>query len=123
MSAPTPFGGAEPTAPLHFAATADGLIPGLTTATIAILGFAVGYVAYRGYRRNESLPMLFVAAGFLVAFWTPGVLFGGFAALDAVATFAPGLRSTVRTALALAADLATIVGLCCILYGLWMPRR
>ena len=67
--------------------------------------------------------MLFVAAGFLVAFWTPGVLFGGFAALDAVATFAPGLRSTVRTALALAADLATIVGLCCILYGLWMPRR
>jgi len=111
------------TAPLHFAADASGLIPGITTGVIAVLGFAVGYVAYRGYRRNESLPMLFVAAGFLVAFWTPGVLFGGFAALDAVATFAPGLKSTVRTALALAADLATIVGLCCILYGLWMPRR
>jgi hypothetical protein len=123
MTVPNPLDGAEPTVPLHFAATASGLIPGLTTAVIAVLGFAVGYVAYRGYRRNESLPMLFVAAGFFLAFWTPGVLFGGFAALDAVATFAPGLRSTVRTGLALAADLATIVGLVCILYGLWMPRR
>lgn len=123
MTVPNPLDGAESTVPLHFAATASGLIPGLTTAVIAVLGFAVGYVAYRGYRRNESLPMLFVAAGFLLAFWTPGVLFGGFAALDAVATFAPGLRSTVRTGLALAADLATIVGLVCILYGLWMPRR
>ena len=29
------------------------------------LGFVIAYQAYRGYRRNDSAPMLYVAVGFL----------------------------------------------------------
>ncbi len=54
-----------------------------------MLDFLVGYVAFRGYRRNESRPMLFVA---------------------------PGMRTTVAAA-------PSLVGLLCLLYGLWNPRR
>lgn len=30
-----------------------------------LLGFLIAYQAYRGYRRNDSRPMLFVAIGFV----------------------------------------------------------
>lgn len=41
--------------------------------TIAI-GFAIAYVAFRGYRRNASRPMLFIAVGFVLAIALPGTL-------------------------------------------------
>lgn len=31
---------------------------------ILVLGLAITFIAYRGYRRNESRPMLFIAIGF-----------------------------------------------------------
>ena len=39
-----------------------------------LLGLAISYIAYRGYRRNRSRPMLFVAAGFALIVGLPAVL-------------------------------------------------
>ncbi|MFB6128745.1 MAG: hypothetical protein ABEJ47_03185 [Halorhabdus sp.] len=44
---------------------------GLATIAIAI---AIAAVAFRGYRRNESRPMLFIAIGFVLAIALPGTL-------------------------------------------------
>lgn len=38
----------------------------LTATLIAIVGAFVAYQGYRGYRRNDSRPMLFLAAGILL---------------------------------------------------------
>ncbi|PSP78159.1 hypothetical protein BRC81_08970 [Halobacteriales archaeon QS_1_68_20] len=38
------------------------------------LGLAISYIAYRGYRRNDSRPMLFIALGFVLVVGIPGVL-------------------------------------------------
>ena len=43
-----------------------------------VLGFLIAYQAYRGYRRNDSRPMLYVAIGFvLISFGAviEGILF------------------------------------------------
>lgn len=41
--------------------------------TVAI-GIAIAYVAFQGYRRNASRPMLFIAIGFVLAIAFPGTL-------------------------------------------------
>jgi hypothetical protein len=92
-------------------------------AVAAALGLAVGYVAYRGYRRNESLPMLCIAAGFLLTFWAPVALEGGLAALDATLAFGPTVRTALPAGVGLAARTVEVVGLLVILYGLAMPIR
>lgn len=33
---------------------------------VIALGFLVAYQSYRGYRRNDSLPMLYLAVGFVL---------------------------------------------------------
>lgn len=86
-----------------------------------LVSFGIAYVAYRGYRRNDSRPMLFVAAGFLLAFWAPPALLLTYLATDLVATFSPELEESVPTAIAMAGDLSRIAGFVCILYGLAMP--
>lgn len=50
------------------AAVVLAVVSGVQTATItqsltAIVGFFVAYQAYRGYRRNDSRPMLFLGIG------------------------------------------------------------
>lgn len=37
----------------------------------AVLGVFIAYLAYRGYRRNQSRPMLFVSLGFVLALGVP----------------------------------------------------
>ena len=37
----------------------------------AVIGVFIAYLAYRGYRRNQSRPMLFVAVGFALALGLP----------------------------------------------------
>ena len=41
--------------------------PGLIVAKLVtmVLGFLIAYQAYRGYRRNNSRPLLYVAIGFV----------------------------------------------------------
>lgn len=40
----------------------------------AALGVAIAAIAYRGYRRNESRPMLFIAIGFTLVLGLPLVV-------------------------------------------------
>ncbi|WP_445668773.1 DUF7521 family protein [Natranaeroarchaeum sulfidigenes] len=40
-----------------------------------LIGVLIAYVAYRGYRRNDSRPMLYVAAGFGLALGIPFALY------------------------------------------------
>ena len=47
-----------------------GVIAVLAAAT-AVAGLFVAYQAYRGYRRNESRPMLYLAAGVLLLTTVP----------------------------------------------------
>ncbi|MBX0287715.1 hypothetical protein EGH22_15375 [Halomicroarcula sp. F28] len=42
----------------------------------AVLGLFIAYQAYRGYRRNDSRPMLFIALGFGIMLGPPVLLFG-----------------------------------------------
>lgn len=91
------------------------------TLTASVLGLAVGYIAFRGYWRNRSLPMLFVATGFFFTFWTPVVLLAGFVIAGEVSQFVPGIRVTANVAFGIAGKVSKIIGLLFILYGLRMP--
>jgi hypothetical protein len=81
-------------------------------AVTVALGLAISYIAYRGYRRNRSRPMLFVAAGFALVVGVPAVLTVVlYLVLDVPL---PIVNSAVQ-----ASELA---GMAAILYGLWTPR-
>lgn len=108
---------------ITFGSQPAGVVSTVLSLTISVLGLVVGVIAFRGYQRNQSLPMLFVAVGFLLTFWTPILLFGSQVTLGAFGQFAPGMRETVAVAFSLAGGVSQIVGLCCILYGLRMPLR
>jgi hypothetical protein len=122
MTGPLLAGDSLRIAPTPLVTTAsDGAIPFALSVIAAVLGLAVGWIALRGYRRNDSRPMLFVAAGFLLAFWAPPLLLFAYLATDLAATFSPELEESVPTAIAMAGDLSRIAGFVCILYGLAMP--
>lgn len=74
------------------------------------LGLLIAYHAYRGYRRNDAQPMLYVAAGFVLI--TVGeVLEGVLFELLSFPMFRAGFL----------ASLLTVAGLCSILYALYAP--
>lgn len=89
-----------------------GLLIRLLSFGTSILGLAIGYIAFRGYRHG-SRPMLFVAIGFVLVFWVPFLLFLGNFLVAGLPEFALGLLGEV----------SQFSGLVCILYGLWMPRN
>lgn len=98
------------------ALTPDTFEAGLMLAQIAkaIVGIAIAYIAYRGYRRNESRPMCYIALGFALVLGVPFVLYiGGVAlvALVAVPTWA-------QAAVIGVAELSQLAGLVAILYAL-----
>ena len=76
-----------------------------------LLGLVIGYIALQGYRRNRQRPMLFIAVGFFLVFWTPVLLLIGPYLAPIVGQFIYGVLGEV----------SQIVGLLCILYGLRMP--
>lgn len=74
------------------------------------LGIAIAIVAYRGYRRNQSKPMLFIAAGFILVFAVPFSLFLVIQAL-------PGMSEIL---MAFLTAISQLVGLSLVLYALWV---
>lgn len=79
-----------------------------TKLLIVVLGTLIAYQAYRGYRRNDSRRMLFVAAGFVlitIGEVIQGILFEFFTL--------PVLEA------GLPASLFVVAGLCSILYALY----
>ncbi|MFC7079689.1 DUF7521 family protein [Halorussus caseinilyticus] len=84
----------------------------LSIAT-ALVGLLIAYQAYRGYRRNDSRPMLFIAIGFTLTVGLPFVM--------VIPALVLSQSAFAATAIALLSDLSTLVGLGCILYALRMP--
>lgn len=77
----------------------------------AVLGVVIAYLAYRGYRRNDSRPMLFVSLGFALALGVPLVLTLLYLALP-VNGFGVEAQIAIQT--------IEIAGLLSIIYGLRM---
>lgn len=83
----------------------------LLAAGVFALGLAVTVIAFRGYRRNDSRPMLFIALGFgLIVFAQTAV--GLLGAVVDVSQF------TVQTV----SQLSNLVGLASILYAITMAE-
>jgi hypothetical protein len=85
----------------------------LSEAVIVLLGLAISYIAYRAYRQNRSRPMLYIAVGFILVLFVPGVLAVTLYLLLNVP--APVVNSI--------SQFSEVAGLGLILYGLWTPRR
>ncbi len=80
---------------------------------VAIVGIIITYIAYRGYRRNDSRPMLFIAIGFFLAIVLQFVLLIPMILLtDSV---------TITIVYRFIRDIGTLAGLLCILYAIRMP--
>lgn len=79
--------------------------------TIAV-SLAIAYIAYQGYRRNDSRPMLFIAAGFLLAFGGPGIVFLVSQMLPVPPLVTAGMTQCIE-----------LLGMVMILYGFIAPAR
>jgi hypothetical protein len=79
-------------------------------AVTVVLGFVIAYVAIRGYRRNESRPMLFVAIGFVLLVGVPGLL---------STLFLAGVLP--QSVLAAVSSVSEVLAMASILYGLRQP--
>ncbi len=76
-----------------------------------IIGIFIAYQAYRGYRRNNSRPMLFIALGFVLVLAVPFCIFLLYGIF-------PGIPVAV---VIIASQSSQVSGLLAILYALWMP--
>lgn len=93
--------------------TASGWVAAVLQATDvvgALLGLFIAYQAYRGYRRNQSRPMLFISLGFILVLGVPFTLFIVFLVVQTVP----------QTGFAALIQVSEIVGLTCIIYALHM---
>lgn len=76
-----------------------------------LIGMFIAYQAFRGYQRNESRPMLFIALGFILVLAVPFAIFVLYGVV-------PGIPVT---AIIVASQVSQVAGLVAILYALWMP--
>jgi len=76
----------------------------------AVIGLFIAYQAYRGYKRNDSRPMLFIALGFFLTLGIPLALFP----LQLL------LGTNGRTVAFVVQQSSQLVGLLTILYALRM---
>lgn len=83
----------------------------VTQILSVIIGVFIAYQAYRGYQRNKSRPMLFIALGFVFVLAVPFCIFLLYGLL-------PGIPVT---AVIVTSQLSQVSGLLAILYALWMP--
>jgi TRAP-type C4-dicarboxylate transport system permease small subunit len=75
----------------------------------AALGVIIAYIAYRGYQRNQSRPMLFISLGFSLALGVPLVATLVYLALP-VTSGGVVVQFLTQT--------FEVAGLLCIIYGL-----
>jgi len=79
----------------------------------AVLGLFIAYQAYRGYRRNESRPMLFMSLGFVLVVGLPVLLTVPFLLFPAIPQAA--YQFVIQT--------FEVAGLVCIIYALRVDPR
>ncbi len=82
-----------------------------TDVLSALIGLFIAYQAYRGYRRNDSRPMLVIAVGFCFALAVPFLL----VVLYILLPFLP------EALVAVLGQASQVSGLLAILYALRMP--
>lgn len=100
-----------------------GIVFGVGLSLLStVLGGVIGYLAFRGYQRNNSRPMLFVAIGFAVVFVVPFLLSVGPTLLMLTVGAGP-LVARVSAVAGIIAEVSRVIGLLSILYGLRMPLR
>lgn len=75
---------------------------------VALLGTVIAVQAYRGYRRNDSRPMLYLAVGLALLTLVPFLL-----------NVALATAGADRVAIALAENVARLLGLVAITYSLY----
>lgn len=80
-------------------------------AITVLLGLRIAHIAIRGYRRNDSQPMLYVAVGFVLLVGVPAVL----SAVFLLSNLLP------QTVLAVVVSMSEVTGMASILYGLRGP--
>lgn len=108
---------------LQFSGIRIGILLGVGLSLIStLLGLVITYIAFQGYRRNSSRPMLFVAIGFLFVFVIPFLLSIGPTLGVILGRFAP-LIAQVSAVVGIIAEVSRVIGLVSILYGLRMPLR
>lgn len=83
----------------------------VTQILSVIIGVFIAYQAYRGYQRNNSRPMLFIALGFVLVLAVPFCVFLLYGALPDIPV----------SAVVITSQLSQVSGLLAILYALWMP--
>lgn len=83
----------------------------VTQILSVVIGVFIAYQAYRGYRRNDSRPMLFIALGFVLVLAVPFCAFLVYGTLPGVPVSAVVVTSQV----------SQVSGLVAILYALRMP--
>jgi hypothetical protein len=100
--------------------TALYLVLFAATLVAGTLGLVVVFQAYRGYRRNDSKPMLLLAIGFALLTLGP---FGLSLAVTAIARAVGQSELVVGYLLPLASRILEIAGLSVILYSLYDRKR
>jgi hypothetical protein len=80
-----------------------------------IVGFLITYYAYRGWRRNDSRAMFYIAVGFALTVGIPFALFVPVALLQ--------LGESVLVAFSVVRNVVTLLGLLSILYALRLPSE
>ena len=80
----------------------------------AIIGIAIAVIAYRGYRKHDSRPMLFIATGFVLVLGVPFILYLG--ALPLVAVF--DIPQATQGLVVAVAEVSQLCGLVSILHAL-----
>ena len=82
----------------------------------AVVGVGIAIIAYRGYRDNQSRPMLDIAAGFMLVLGIPFILYVGGIGIVALV----GLPAAVQAVVIVLAEVSQIAGLLAILHALRM---
>ena len=109
--------------PLQFSGLGLGILLGVGLSLMStVLGGAISYIAFQGYRRNSSRPMLFVAVGFVSVFVIPFLLSVGPTLIVITGGGGP-IVARISTVAGIIAEVSRVAGLLSILYGLRMPLR
>lgn len=82
----------------------------------AFVGIAIAVIAYRGYRNNESRPMLFLAIGFILVLGVPFILY----IVGVTVLVLAGLTESAQAVVIALAEVSQVAGLLAIVYALRM---
>jgi len=108
---------------LQFSGLRIGILFGVGLSLVStVLGLAITYIAFQGYRRNSSRPMLFVAVGFLFVFVIPFLLSVG-PTLVVITGGGGPIIAQISAVVGIIVEVSRVLGLVSILYGLRMPLR